>query len=159
MEFLRFCVVGAINTGIDFTVFAILYAWGVPLFPAHTLSYSCGIINSFLLNRKWTFKEPEYQPIGQLIRFIALNLFTLSATYGLLVWFHHFWGWPTLVSRLLAMVVSLTINFIGSRLWVFVIPAAGLETRFLLATKVQSKEMPTLGKRHFDRLKGVKKER
>ncbi|WP_407306507.1 GtrA family protein [Desulfosporosinus sp. SB140] len=118
-EFFKFCVVGAINTGIDFSMFAALSAWGVPLLPAHILSYSSGVINSFLLNRRWTFKESAPQPIGQLVRFVVLNLCTLTTTYGLLVWFHFAWGWPLLVSRLMAVAVSLVMNFGGSRLWVF----------------------------------------
>jgi len=132
LEFLRFSVVGGINTGIDFGVFAVLFAWGVPLLPAHTLSYFCGIINSYMLNRKWTFKdkpskpslaqsesESTNQPVRQMLQFMVLNIFTLAVTYGLLVWFHYNWGWPMLVSRLVAVVASLTINFAGSRLWVF----------------------------------------
>lgn len=130
LEFLRFCVVGGINTGIDFTVFAVLFAWGVPLLPAHTLSYSCGILNSFWLNRKWTFKdnpsgstlvksESANQGVRQMVQFMVLNLFTLAITYGLLVWFHYTWGWPMLMSRLFAVIASLAINFVGSRLWVF----------------------------------------
>lgn len=118
-EFLRFCAVGAINSGIDFTVFALLYAWGVPLFPAHTVSYSCGVINSFLLNQKWTFKGLHPNPRGQFVRFIVLNLFTLAITYGLLVWFHYNLGWPMLASRLFSIAGSVVLNFVGSRLWVF----------------------------------------
>ncbi|MDQ7097163.1 GtrA family protein [Desulfosporosinus sp. PR] len=130
LEFFRFCVVGGINTGIDFGVFALLFAWGVPLLPAHTFSYCCGILNSFWLNRKWTFRKtakgsspaeakPTNQPIRQMLQFTVLNLVTLIATYELLLWFHENWGWPMLVSRLCAIVVSLVINFAGSRLWVF----------------------------------------
>ncbi len=128
-EFLRFCVVGALNTGIDFSIFALLYHWGVPLLPAHAFSYSCGIANSFLLNRKWTFKvemneqmlniEPAQQSIKQLLKFVTLNFFSLATTYLLLLWFHYDLGWSMLLSKFSTMVLSLGINFIGSRLWVF----------------------------------------
>ena len=118
-EFFKFCVVGALNSGIDFTVFALLYAWGLSLLPAHIISYSCGVINSFLLNRSWTFKEPTHQPLGQLVRFVGLNLVTLSLTYELLLWVHNTWGWSMLVSRLFSIAGSVVINFLGSRLWVF----------------------------------------
>lgn len=139
LEFLRFCVVGGINTGIDFGVFAVLFAWGVPLLPAHSFSYSCGIINSFWLNRKWTFKDKPSgtsfsesgkanQPVKQMVQFTLLNLVTLIATYELLLWFHDNWGWPMLMSRLAAVVVSLAINFVGSRLWVFRQPKLSSET-------------------------------
>ena len=141
-EFFRFCVVGGLNTGIDFTVFAILYAWGVPLLPAHTVSYGCGILNSFWLNRNWTFKEApgparaekggdlnslnrdlnslaKKKSARQMIKFTLLNIVTLILTYELLVWIHAQWNWPMLICRLFAIVASLVINFAGSRLWVF----------------------------------------
>jgi putative flippase GtrA len=128
LEFLRFCVVGSLNTGIDFTVFAVLFGWGVALLPAHIISYGCGILNSFWLNRKWTFKEKADRltlesdtgrSLRQMVQFMALNLLTLGLTYELLIWVHNNWGWPMLMSRLFAIGASLAINFAGSRLWVF----------------------------------------
>lgn len=117
-EFMRFCLVGAVNTGIDLAVFAVLSSWGFSLLVAHSLSYTCGVLNSFLLNRSWTFKRRE-QSSGQLIRFLALNLGTLTITYGLIVYLHNSLAWPLLVCKLLATGASLGINYLGSRLWIF----------------------------------------
>ncbi|KLU65266.1 GtrA-like protein [Desulfosporosinus acididurans] len=133
LEFLRFCVVGGLNTGIDFTLFAVLFAWGVPLLSAHTLSYCCGVLNSFWLNRKWTFKDQAspssfaHKSVRQMVQFICLNFISLAITYVLLLWIHDSWGYPMLLSRLVAIVASLAINFIGSRLWVFRQPRLGSE--------------------------------
>lgn len=117
-EFMKFCLVGAVNTGVDFTVFAVLSNLGVLLLVAQCVSYSCGVLNSFLLNRTWTFKR-HGQSHGQLIRFVALNLGTLTITYGLLVYFHNSLAWPLLVCKLLATAASLGTNYVGSRLWIF----------------------------------------
>lgn len=119
LEFLRFCLVGAINTGVDFLVFALLSNLGVLLLAAQVVSYTCGILNSFLLNRKWTFQAKRRSP-RQLLRFLVLNLFTLLITYGLLLCFTDQFGWSVLFSKLLATAASLVINFTGSRLLVFV---------------------------------------
>lgn len=119
VEFLRFCLVGTVNTGIDFIVFALLSHLGVLLLLAQIVSYTCGIFNSFLLNRKWTF-QAKRRSLRQLPRFLTLNLCTLSITYGLLVYFHDQLVWSVFVSKLLATGVSLVINFMGSRLLVFV---------------------------------------
>jgi len=118
LEFIRFCLVGVVNTSVDFAVFTVLTNMGVLLLLAQCVSYTCGVLNSFLLNRTWTFKR-RGQSSGQLIRFFALNLGTLAITYGLLVYFHNHLAWPLLVSKLVATVASLVINFGGSRLWVF----------------------------------------
>lgn len=118
LEFIKFSLVGAVNTVIDFTVFTVLSNMGVLLLAAQCVSYTCGVLNSYLLNRTWTFRG-RGQYSGQLIRFLALNLGTLTITYGMLVYFHDYLVWPILVSKLLATGVSLVINFMGSRLLIF----------------------------------------
>lgn len=118
LEFLKFCLVGAVNTGIDLAVFAVLSSWGFPLLLAHSLSYTCGGLNSFLLNRTWTFKQGG-QPTGQLIKFLLLNLLTMMLTYGLLVTSYNYFAWPMLICKLVATGAGLVLNFTGSRLWVF----------------------------------------
>src|SRR5665648_459022 len=118
LEFMRFCMVGTVNTGVDFVIFAALSYMGVMLLVAQCVSYSCGVLNSFILNRNWTFPE-HGQSSGKLIRFLVLNLCTLTITYGLLVYFHNVLAWPLLICKLLATVASLGINYVGSRLWIF----------------------------------------
>ena len=118
LEFLKFCSVGAVNTGIDLAVFAVLSSWGFSLLVAHSLSYTCGGLNSFLLNRKWTFKQGGHTS-GQLPKFLLLNLLTLMITYGLLVGIYNYLAWPLLVCKFVVTGASLVINYIGSRLWIF----------------------------------------
>ena len=117
-EFMRFCLVGAVNTGVDFAVFTVLSSMGVLMLVAQCVSYTCGVLNSFLMNRTWTFRG-HGQSTGQMIRFLALNLGTLTITYGMLVYFHNSLAWPLLICKLLAMGASLGINYAGSRLWIF----------------------------------------
>lgn len=111
-------MVGAVNTGVDFAVFAVLSNMGVLLLMAQCVSYTCGVLNSFLLNRSWTFRGSS-QSSGQLVRFSALNVSTLSITYGLLVYFHQSLVWPLLICKLFATGASVVINYLGNRLWIF----------------------------------------
>src|ERR1700730_10634557 len=115
---LKFGMIGLLNTGIDFAVFTILTLWDVPLLIAQCISYTCGVLNSFIMNRTWTFQQ-RGQYSGQLIKFIAVNLLTLLITYGLLLLFNRYVGWSMLFSKLIATGMSLIVNFAGSRLWVF----------------------------------------
>lgn len=117
-EFVRFCLVGMLNTGVDFAVFSVLTLWNFPLWAAQVVAYSAGVLNSFLLNRTWTFGH-RGQANGQLAKFLTINLFVLALTYELLSWFHDDWGMPMLVSKLLVIGLGFTVNFTGNRLWVF----------------------------------------
>lgn len=76
----RFGLVGLTNTGVDVTLFALLthgLHWLVPL--ANVVSYSAGIMNSFFLNKYWTFRDPT--PLSRSlrpgIRFIVVNVLGL----------------------------------------------------------------------------------
>lgn len=55
-EFIRFCVVGVLNTVIDLGLFALLTRLvGLDPLIANVLSFTTGATNSFLLNKYWTF--------------------------------------------------------------------------------------------------------
>ena len=57
LQFGKFLVVGAINFLVDFGIFKLLtVVFGMLTVPANVISYTAGVLNSFLLNRYWTFK-------------------------------------------------------------------------------------------------------
>ncbi|ADY55945.1 GtrA family protein [Syntrophobotulus glycolicus DSM 8271] len=124
-KFLKYCLVGGVNTAVDLILFFLLSLIGAPLLIAQCVGYSGGFFNSFILNRKWTFQT--YGPSGrQFIRFIGLNLFTLALTYGAIVGLHDQLQWPLMISKIISTVLCTGINYTGSRLWVFSDPAASI---------------------------------
>jgi putative flippase GtrA len=127
---LKFGMIGILNTGVDFAVFTVLTLWDVPLLIAQCISYACGVLNSFIMNRTWTFQR-RGQFAGQLIKFSSLSLLTLLITYGLLVGFNRYFGWPILISKFSASGMSLIVNFVGSRLWVFKESNQGKRSEFI----------------------------
>lgn len=71
------------------------------------------------MNRKWTFKKKEKSSKREVISFVVVNLITLSLTSFLLTVLYNKWGIPLLFSKLLITIVSVGINFIGTKLFVF----------------------------------------
>jgi putative flippase GtrA len=60
--FLRFAVVGVLNTCIDFLVFmALLEGFEWHYSASQVIGYTSGLINSFIWNRYWTFARPNNQ--------------------------------------------------------------------------------------------------
>ncbi|MFB5762615.1 GtrA family protein [Paenibacillus medicaginis] len=120
-QFLRFGTVGALNTGIDYIVFIALTWEGMLPLPAQIVSYLCGAANSYLLNRGWTFRGNSSQSpqSRQLISFIIVNLITLACTSVVLEGLLHGTSWSLLACKLIATLAGLTINYTGSRFWVF----------------------------------------
>ncbi|WP_409341994.1 GtrA family protein [Paenibacillus sp. MBLB4367] len=126
LQFLKFNIVGLLNTGIDMAVFFALTGLGVGYILAQTLSYACGMLNSYLWNRNWTFRQaggsagnhPKSER-KQIVRFIVLNGATLLLSIGLLYVLVTRMGMPAGLGKIVATACTLVVNFAGSRLWVF----------------------------------------
>ena len=115
----KFAVVGVANTLIDYGVFALLaQLLSVNVFLSQVISYSCGIINSYIWNRSWTFQSQSKFFGPALVRFLVLNLSMLALSTGLLAFFLQF-GLSKLVAKGCTVVVTMAIGFVVNRLWVF----------------------------------------
>lgn len=53
----RFCLVGLTNTAITFAAFAALAAAGCDAPVASAIAFGVGAVNSYQLNRRWTFPD------------------------------------------------------------------------------------------------------
>ncbi|NBD24492.1 GtrA family protein [Paenibacillus glycinis] len=115
---LRFAAVGLLNTGADLLAFAMLTAAGCSVVTAQILAYGCGMLNSYLLNRSWTFGSGASR-YRELPRFLLLNLAVLAFVAWLLEQLHAGAGLPLLPSKLLATGAGMIVNYAGSRCWVF----------------------------------------
>lgn len=59
-EFVRFCIVGVINTSITLSViFVLMNLLNVDYKISNVIGYILGFINSFILNKFWTFKSQK----------------------------------------------------------------------------------------------------
>ena len=74
--FLKFCIVGLINTFIHYFLAINLIKSGYSFFLANLGGFSCALINSFYLNAIFTFKKP--------INFNAFQRFLLLSLGGVL---------------------------------------------------------------------------
>ncbi|WP_233181557.1 GtrA family protein [Paenibacillus sonchi] len=124
IQFLKFNAVGVLNTLIDFAIFTLLHSLGMMNAPAQIISYSAGTANSFIWNKKVTFRDQdrgskESFDRMQLVRFIVLNLVVLGISVLLMHLLTGRFGIQVLVAKVLVTVVTVVINFFGSRKWVF----------------------------------------
>ncbi|MHB1315248.1 MAG: GtrA family protein [Christensenellales bacterium] len=119
-QFIKFNIVGVLNTGLDIGIFTALEAVGFIPYIAHVISYSCGVLNSYIWNRKWSFKAQGKWSKREFIKFIAVNLVSLGVSTGVLaLCIDVFHVGSDLVAKLIATPFSLIVNFIGNKLFVF----------------------------------------
>jgi putative flippase GtrA len=119
IQFLRFCTVGLGNTGIDFFVFYLFTLVGIPYLLAQVCSYSAGVLNSFFLNRYWTFRVKSKANLPEAAKFMVVNLVSLAVASGLLYALHDLGHLNLWLGKIAATGAGIAVNFLGSRLWVF----------------------------------------
>ena len=136
-QVIRFAIVGVLNTLVDFAVFQTLNLTLGWVYAAQVLGYTFGIINSYLWNSNWTFREQRTRSLREIVLFVAVNLVSLGVSLGV-IWLcrevfgiTNEWvaGWMPkflagflkgdTVCKLIATVVAIAVNYLGNRLFVF----------------------------------------
>ena len=137
VQLLKFVLIGASNTLLDLVVtFALNAIFGI-YYLAKIIGYACGIVNSYIWNSRWTFREERRRAAREIVTFLAVNLITLGLSL-LLQWVFrdrlHLDAWWTGFAGenfftkiingerfclLLASGIALLVNFAGNKLLVF----------------------------------------
>jgi putative flippase GtrA len=119
LRILRFGIVGLGNTVVDFLAFFLLNAVGVPSLLAQVCSYTVGIVNSFVFNRRWTFQVARKTTMMEIWKFLFVNGFALLISSSLLFLLPDVYQLNLWMSKIFATGGGIIVNFMGSRLWVF----------------------------------------
>jgi putative flippase GtrA len=130
-QFLRYCLVGGANTFIDLLTLNVLL-WRFPtnnvqvLVLYNSIAYTSGALNSFFLNKYWTFRRKQRVTSREVVRF-AISLFLEVIYSSALIWLagkalQPLIANPTLwgnASKLLAVAVGAVISYSFMRFWTF----------------------------------------
>jgi len=119
-EKLRFAIVGAANTALDFAILFILVALGLDKIPANYISTFVSFIFSFFVNKSFTFKSTTGNAKKQFALFIAVTIVALWVIQPLVITgvvialsgFELNDSLVLLVAKLIATVASLIWNYI-----------------------------------------------
>jgi len=118
---LRFGLVGICNTAVDFAVFLSLLKLGVPAVPAAVAGFACGTVNSYLLNRYWTFRDaPRRRWRVEFRNAAATALLGVALTALIVRAVAPLAG--AIPAKLAAIAVGFAFNYVCNRMLVF--PAA-----------------------------------
>lgn len=130
-QLLRFGLVGILNTAIDVLAYNLL-VWrfdlrtSPALLLANAVAYALGAINSFALNRRWTFGRQGHRTAGEVGRFVVTTLGGISLN-DLLLWLLTRALLPVLgptrlwanAAKIGAIGGSVLLSYLGMRFWVF----------------------------------------
>ena len=120
VQFVKFSIVGVLNTSIHYCSFYLLFHYlGVYYLLASAIGYTLGLINSFLLNKSWTFRVKQIQNSTAFMKFLAVNMVAfLTNLIALSLLTESYSIYPEL-AQVWAIALSLFVNFLGNKFWVF----------------------------------------
>lgn len=131
LQIIKFVITGGLNTLIDFMILNILmWTFGIYsgslIFLFNIISFSCAVINSYVLNKYWTFREKSKKDIPmQVVKFMVVSiigaLINSSIVFLAVTMVSPLFGlsekiWVNL-TKILATGVTLGWNFIGYKFW------------------------------------------
>lgn len=144
-QLIKFALVGVSNTLVDLIVTRLLQGGfslltTAPLWSYYipkVIGYACGIVNSYLLNSNWTFRNEKRRDLREIASFLGVNIITLGLSL-LLMWLFRdgfgiaaAWnarfqgGWLGRIvtgeffCTALSSGIALVVNFIGNKFFVF----------------------------------------
>jgi len=119
-QVIKFLAVGLLNTVIHYTAFLLLFrGLGVHYLAASTLGYGLGLLNSYILNRTWTFRSAGGRLPAEVGKFLAVNALALALNLGGLKYLVLVHDMPPELAQAGALCLSTCANFLGNKFWVF----------------------------------------
>jgi len=123
MQFLKFNIVGLLNTAIDFVIYAALLWAGAYIVLAQVIAYGAGMLNSYIWNSRFTFKgqgsSTARSSLRTALRFALWNGIVLGISILLLLACDRYTPISGLYAKAVVTVITVFINFYGSKRFVF----------------------------------------
>lgn len=119
-QVIKFVLVGAFNTVLDVGLYYVLTRFLFLYYLlAKALSFAVAVTSSFILNRRFTFRNTDPNKMTQYIRFWLVALIGLGLNTFILYILVEKAGWFDLYAVIAAVFIVFFWNFTLSRFWVF----------------------------------------
>jgi putative flippase GtrA len=121
-QFVRFGVVGACNTALDFSIYIGLTRgfpfWGEHFVLAAAISFCFGATSSFIFNTFWTFRRGDVGWHRRMPRFFTVAVIGLALNSTVL-WTLTSLGLHDIIAKLAATGIVVFWNFTMQKRWTF----------------------------------------
>ena len=119
-QFIKYGIVGASNTVLTFVIYTVLVeALGVQYVIALLAGYLAGSLNSYLLNRHWTFRAGHLAHASVGPRFAVVQIVAIGVNTALLVLFVDDLHVHKILAQAILTVPVLAVTFFINRAWSF----------------------------------------
>ncbi|WP_133015272.1 GtrA family protein [Clostridium cuniculi] len=118
-RFIKFGLVGVLNTAINWIIFILLNSLGVYYIISNIISYSLSTLNSYIWNSKWVFKYNGDNIKETTFKFIILNIIGLILNTCILYILVDILGSSKIIGLIITTGIVMILNYFINKLWVF----------------------------------------
>jgi len=118
-KIIRFCISGAISASIDLVLlvfcveilkFEVVYA--------NVISFSAALVNGYIFNKYWTFKDSSKKHVSQFSKFFFVSAIGLTLNTVLMILLLKINMWYVFAKMVIILIVAFW-NFTANNLWTF----------------------------------------
>lgn len=115
----KYGIVGVSNTLITAVViWVMMKIFGCSSILSNVVGYSAGVVNSFILNKQWTFKSSAGW-LSSAVRFGIVFGICYLMQLGVLIYLNKYLAIDPYYNQLIAMVFYTVINFLMNKFYTF----------------------------------------
>ncbi|MBU1019228.1 MAG: GtrA family protein [Patescibacteria group bacterium] len=119
-QFIKFCVVGTISMVVNITTYTICTRYFLIYYVASdVIAYIIALINSYALNRKFTFRSKNKQIGAQFTKYTTVYLVGMGLSAGLLYIFVSKFGLYDMIAKFIVIGIVLIWNFFATKFLIF----------------------------------------
>jgi len=124
-QFVKFCIVGTINTGVDWAVFYPAKIVLSGLQPqtakqiAKAISFVISALSNYIMNRKWTFRSKEKQIVKEGAKFMLVAFGGLAINQAVFYLATGQLHWRDIFGLIAATAAATLWNFFINKQWTF----------------------------------------
>lgn len=118
-QFIKYSIVGVSNAIIGFgTMFLLYNFFNVNYILSNTCGYILGLINSFIWNKRWTFRSGKHYS-KEILQFFVVFVISYISNLIFLVIFVEIFHINQNIAFILSSTIYVLVGFTANRLWTF----------------------------------------
>jgi len=117
-QFIKFSLVGVLNTIVFYVIYYVMLQLGVFYVVAAATGTTAGIVNSYVINRKFVFKSSKMS-VGEVVKFLIVYGVQYLSNITVIHICVEYIGISAELGGILAIGVGVFISFFGHKFWSF----------------------------------------
>ena len=119
-QFIKFCIIGTLNTVIDYSVYLLLNrVFDIYFLYANIMAIAVAMTSSFVFNKYWTFRNHEKKIKSQSLKFVIVNIVYFFLNNSIVFVLASYLAFYDIFAKIIATIVCLFWNFFANRYWTF----------------------------------------